>query len=287
MKRLKTAAIIGYGSIGRRHASVLKKLKLFEKIYIVTNQKINLNFEKLNSINNLKDINPDYFVICSDTSKHYKQLKYIINNFKRKIIFVEKPIFEKSRKLKIGNNKVFVGYNFRFNPLTAVVLCGSYLPNWRKNIKYNKSYSSYAKKGGGVLLDLSHEFDYITWIFGFLKKYYSYYNRISNLNISSNDFLSFIGSAPNAKYVQINLDYFSRIAKRKIILEGGDFSLQADILKNYVKYNYLSKTKLIKFTKLGVKNSYFLQHKNILIDKKKIACTYVEATKLMRFLDKF
>ena len=54
--------------------------------------------------------------------------------------------------------------------MSTTVLCGSYLPSWRKNIIYNKSYSSDKKKGGGVLLDLSHEIDYITWILGSFTK---------------------------------------------------------------------------------------------------------------------
>ena len=44
-------------------------------------------------------------------------------------------------------------------------MCHSYLPQWRKK-NYKKSYSSNAKLGGGVSLDLSHEIDYIQWIFG-------------------------------------------------------------------------------------------------------------------------
>ena len=36
-----------------------------------------------------------------------------------------------------------------------------------KKYFYNKSYSSDKKKGGGVLLDLSHEIDYV---FGYMEK---------------------------------------------------------------------------------------------------------------------
>ena len=114
MKKLKKAAIIGYGSIGKKHADILSKLKIFNEIYIITNQKVVSNFKKIDSLNHLKNIDPDYFLICSETKKHYQQLKYIVNNFRKKIIFVEKPLYEKNYKLKLNNNKVFVGYNFRF-----------------------------------------------------------------------------------------------------------------------------------------------------------------------------
>ena len=136
MVKLKIAAIIGYGSIGKRHAYVLKRLKLFNRIYIVTSQKLVSNFKKLKSIKDLKEINPDYFVICSDTNKHFQHLKYIVNNFEKKNIFVEKPLFEKMYKLKIRKNKIFIGYNFRFNPIIK------YIKNFLKKKKNFNSNSS-------------------------------------------------------------------------------------------------------------------------------------------------
>ena len=41
----------------------------------------------------------------------------------------------------------------------------SYLPDWRKNKNFRKSVSSQKKLGGGVLLELSHELDYLLWFF--------------------------------------------------------------------------------------------------------------------------
>ena len=43
---------------------------------------------------------------------------------------------------------------------------GQYLPEWRKNTDYRKGVSARQDLGGGVLLELSHEIDYIQWIFG-------------------------------------------------------------------------------------------------------------------------
>ena len=77
----KKAVIIGYGSIGQRHAKILFDLKLFEKIYIVTKQKISSKYQKLNSLKELNKINPDYFLICSETFKHYNQLKISCRKF--------------------------------------------------------------------------------------------------------------------------------------------------------------------------------------------------------------
>ena len=78
--------------------------------------------------------------------------------------------------------KIYVGYNLRFHPLlkylkkylsqsndkllSVNIYAGSYLPDWRKNTNYVKSYSASKRKGGGVELDLSHEIDYASWLFG-------------------------------------------------------------------------------------------------------------------------
>ena len=115
---------------------------------------------------------------------HFKYLRYLDKTIKNKKILVEKPLFHKNYNLKIKNNKVFVGYNLRFHPVITFIkkyiknkniflsniTCRSYLPNWRKNTSYTKSNSAKKSYGGGVLLELSHEIDYINWIFDGIKK---------------------------------------------------------------------------------------------------------------------
>jgi len=111
----KKALIIGFGSIGRQHYKVLKKLKIFNRIYICSKHYKNVNC--FSNINDILKINPDLIIICSETSKHLNQLKFFESNFKNKKIIIEKPIFSKSCLLKIKNNQVFVGYNLRYDPM--------------------------------------------------------------------------------------------------------------------------------------------------------------------------
>ena len=74
----------------------------------------------------------------------------------------------------------------------------SYLPNWRK-IDYKKSVSSKRILGGGVLLEMSHELDFLVWIFGKLKKYSTLLIKVSNLKINTDDLL--IVNAFNTKKI--------------------------------------------------------------------------------------
>ena len=177
----KIALVIGYGSIGKKHAKILKNLKEVDEVVVLTSQKN--TYRKISSLHEIKRLNPFYIVVASPTNKHYEQLRFLEKNFSKKKILVEKPLFEKVFNLQIKKNKVYIGYNLRFNPLIIFikkilkkinvifvsVYCGYHLPYWRKNVPYAKSYSASTIKGGGVILDLSHEIDYVKYIFGEIK----------------------------------------------------------------------------------------------------------------------
>ncbi len=172
--------IVGLGSAGKRHATILKNKFKISNIYFLTKKRNQSNSIKSNL--EIKKINPDYIIIANPTSEHFKVLKFLEKNFSGKIILVEKPLYEKFRNLNIRKNKVFVAYQLRFHPVILKlkelsksqklfninVIANSYLPDWRKT-NYRYSYSSKKKEGGGVLLDLSHELDYINWIFPNIK----------------------------------------------------------------------------------------------------------------------
>ena len=64
---------------------------------------------------------------------------------------------------------------------------GHYLPYWRTNTDYRKSVSAQKILGGGVLLELSHEIDYLIWIFGSISKVNAFLTRHSSLEIDVED----------------------------------------------------------------------------------------------------
>ena len=76
----KSVLILGYGSIGRRHANILSKLVKKKNITILTNQKLS-NFRTIKNLQSLNKINPYYIVICNPTSDHINKIKYIEKNF--------------------------------------------------------------------------------------------------------------------------------------------------------------------------------------------------------------
>ncbi len=287
--------IIGYGSIGKRHEKVLLEIDYINSIDIVTKQKL----EKKQTFNNLKDVKNissyDYYIISSETSKHYDQLLFLENKLENKIIFCEKPLFNSKKDLTIKNNTVLVGYNLRFHPLLiklnellknerilfSNIVCGQYLPTWRVNTNYKNSYSAKKELGGGVLLDLSHEIDYIHHLFGKLSDIKSFQVKISDLDINSDDLTTFIAKSNKDIYVNLTIDYISKITQRRMFIHTIENTYELDFINNT----------LIKKNKNGISQDYSsksLERNNIIksmhnsiIKNKGIACTYKEAQEVM------
>ena len=292
----KIGLVIGYGSIGKQHYAAMKSLNIFKKIYILSK-----HFKSQNTIKNIKEIksiNPDLIIISSETYNHYSQLRYLEKKFKNKIILIEKPVFSKFKRLKIKNNKVFVGYNLRYHPIIqylksflhnkkiiiANIICNSYLPSWRKR-NYKHIYSSIKNKGGGVHLDLSHEIDYSNWIFGNLKTKEISLKKLSSLKINSYDYFNLTGFSNLTKLININLNYFSRKNKRFIEIIMNNQIINADLIVNKVEFFKNNNSKVKKFKNFSSQKTLELQLKDILKLKPKYACTYEEGLKVIKSLE--
>ena len=296
----KKILISGYGSIGRRHANILSRLVKKKNITILTNQKLS-NFRTINSLKLLNKVNPHYIVICNPTSDHINKIKFIEENCKNKLVLVEKPLFSKPDKINIKKNKYYVGYNLRFNSIinflkkkikskkiwNVNVFCGSYLPYWRNNIDYRKSSSAKKHFGGGVLLDLSHELDYIQWLFGKIKIEYCKSKKLSNLDIKTDDFFYLIGKTNKTSSLQLILNYFTRKPTRQIYIDGKDISIQADLIKKRVIYYEGKKKKIYDFENSNRNFEYKAQHSAILLNKfKDKLCTFEEGKQIVYLIDK-
>ncbi len=294
---MKKIILIGLGSICKKHIFVLKKIKPSLKIFKISSREFNKY--NLSKIEKLKIFDPEMIILCSPASKHFFQLKKIEKIFTNKKVLIEKPVFEKYYKIpKKLKNKYFVGYNLRFHPVLLFlrsflkkkniylinVFSQSYLPSWRK-IDYKKSVSAKKKLGGGVLLELSHELDYLKWIFKSLKISHTINRKISNLKIDTDDILNLTGKI-NRAILQINLNFFSRIPNRSIKIDGNGFSLQADLIKNKIEIINNSKKIIKKFVNFRTIDTYKLQLKEIMTGKILNTCTIKESLELMKLISK-
>ncbi len=293
---MKKIIIIGTGSISKKHISVIKKLKYKIELYNISSRK----FEKLSKsdLEKLTLFKPELIIVCSPSSKHFNQFKKIEENFKNINVLIEKPVFEKYYNVKDKlRNKYFVGYNLRFHPVIIFlkkfllnkklfsinVVSHSYLPEWRK-ISYRKSVSAKKELGGGVLLELSHELDYLKWIFKDIKILYSFNKKISNLLINVDDILSIIGIVKKNILLNLNINFFSKIPNRTIKIDGKGFSLNADLIKNKITIISDKKKKIKKFLNFNLKDTYKLQFIEIINNKILNICTFNQSLELMKLI---
>lgn len=285
--------LIGFGSIGQKHYKILKDLINIKNIKILTSQKkiknILINFEEI------KLYNPDIIIIASTTDKHFQHLKYVNSILKNKIILVEKPLFHKPLNLKKIQNKIFVGYNLRFHPiiqfikkiinknkiLSSEIHCSSYLPDWRNRpLKFTSSYSK--KLSGGILNELSHEIDYAGYLCGNLSKINVLTKKNSNLNINSADYANITLKSLDGAMININLNYYSKLTKRFIILDTNKLSLYADLINGFVSIKNKNGKTSKKFFLINKDFTYKEQLKALLRKDFRLLCQYKDGLETVK-----
>jgi predicted dehydrogenase len=293
-----SALIIGYGSIGARHARIISNMSDFDSLTVLSSQE-NLSFNTVTHLKDIIKINPDYIIIASSTSLHFKQLKFLEDNFVRKIILVEKPLFHQFNELEVSKNSVYIGYNLRFHPMikrikdtctgrklwSIYAFCGSYLPDWRPGRDYRETASAKKETGGGVLLDLSHELDYIQWIAGDISPKQIYNEKLSNLDINTDDFLMLTGETSSGAKLHIGLNYFTRKPIRQIIIDGEGISIQADLITNTMNVNMDEEINDYTWPEIERNYTYTAQHRAIINSDCADICTYSEGIRTMKLID--
>ena len=160
--------------------------------------------------------------------------------------FIEKPIFEETgyqlEHLGLGEyQKAYVAAPMRWcgtflalkklmptlKPYSARVICSSYLPDWRPGVDYRKVYSAHKEMGGGVTIDLIHEWDYMVDLFGKPEETFNFKGTYSDLEIDSDDLSVYIARYKDM-LAEIHLDYFGRSYRRSIELFCQDGTVTAD-----------------------------------------------------------
>ncbi|MFJ7699415.1 Gfo/Idh/MocA family protein [Lysinibacillus fusiformis] len=286
------ALVIGFGSIGQRHARILKEMGL--DVYIVS-RRLNDNQVSYSNVSEaLLENNFEYIVIANETVAHLYTLHQIIDMDFRGIVLVEKPLFLNYEKLNSMPSKIFVAYNLRFNPLLEAVkklligevvisvnaYVGQYLPTWRPNTDYSKGYSASSELGGGVLRDLSHELDYLTLLFGEWQCLVSNKEKISSLAIQSEDYVQLSYKTDKQIYVAVELNYLDRIMQRYMTIQTNTKTIKVDFIHNSINCNGV----ITQFEMLDRDYTYKKQHENVLSGGS-TCCTFAEGLKLMQMIE--
>lgn len=234
--------VIGGGSIGKRHLKNLislgeRELAMCEldRARAETNKmEFGITvFEDLEKA--FLDYQPSIVFVCSPSVFHLEQsIKAARLGCD---LFVEKPlsntmfgIEELCDIAKEKNLVTMMGSNWKFYPLfikikellegnmigkILSVRCefGQYLPDWHPWEDYRQGYSANKKLGGGILLD-SHEFDYITWFMGDVRKLSCIAKKVSDLEIDVEDISATILEFKSGAVGEMHLDYLQRFYQR-------------------------------------------------------------------------
>lgn len=118
------------------------------------------------------------------------------------------------------------------------------MPEWRPGTDYRNTYSAHKNLGGGVAIDLIHEWDYLSFLFGIPQKIYCLTGKISDLEIDSEDYAIYIAKYKD-KIAELHLDYFGRKNIREIQIFSKEDTIIGDIAN--CKINFQKSGKNIEF----------------------------------------
>lgn len=162
---------------------------------------------------------------------------------------------------------------------------GQNLMYWRKDRDYRSSVTANRNLGGGVLLELSHELDYLSWIFGPCKWVRAWIGNVSDLEVDVEDSANLIlgmtqKNTDKDLICSLNMDFFRQEQHRSctVICEYGTIKWNGclGMVKIYSKETGFWKTIFSDIS--DVEQSYSRQFKSFLnnIDKDQPATPNVQ-----------
>lgn len=321
-KLLDKILLVGAGSIGRRHLKIMRESLPKSRIAVLRHRPsqsvpkgADLN---LNTLDEALNFGPRIAVIANPAPFHLAIAAPLAQQGCH--LLIEKPLGTNLREaekfksiVKRSGVVCQVGYNLRFlsslaefrriiqrrgigRPLSIRCEVGQYLPTWRPGSNYRQSVSARRELGGGVLLELSHEIDYLRWIFGDPKIIFASLKKISDLKINVEDIieikLEFLDSRSKKKILaNLVMDCIRHDKTRKCTVIGSKGTLQWDqvqeTLKMFSPKN--KKWKLFKKFLFKMNASYKLQWLSLLtcINKnKKPKVSLDDGLKILKIITK-
>ena len=249
-------AVLGYGSSGQRHATLLRERFPEDEIVVFSSRsQAGSPFLITSSLADIAKFGPEVAVIAGAAAERLAMTQALPDGLQG--ILIEKPLAdtfakgaeiadEAARRAELTQ----VGYNLRFSPslrefkrridardlgevLSVRVDTGQFLPDWRPGRDYRTTASAKKALGGGVLLELSHEIDYVRWIFGEIEWVSAWVGKSSDLHIDVEDTahvtLGFTDPQRSIEWVaQLNLDFVRHDRMRTLTAVCAHGSLRWD-----------------------------------------------------------
>jgi len=284
--------IVGLGSIGTRHAKNFSQLgydnlvgfdplpdrrRVFKK---------ELSCKVVSTLDDGLNEQPDLCVIASPNCFHIEQAITAAKHGCH--LFIEKPLSnsryylpELTQTVKDKDLFVHVGSNWKFHPafktmkkilsdqilgkITGTqILAGQWLPDWHPWEDYRNMYSSRKSLGGGVVLD-SHEFDYVSWLLGKIKKVYGFVQHTGILEIETEDVAVACLEFESGILGTVHIDYIQRFYRRRYHISGENGTLEWDYTSGNIILSRVGYDEEVINVKMDdINNMYLLQSQHII-----------------------
>lgn len=254
-------AVIGLGSIGKRHLANLRRLFPNTKILGISSRgQLPESVENTDlvdtSIDSVLDFNPQFAIIASPATLHFQHsIPLIEQNIP---LLIEKPITADAdqanllvKRIKEKDISANVAYCLRYLPAAQTVklmienamlgniynitaYVGSYLPSWRKEINYQASVSVSKALGGGVLLELSHELDYLHWFFGELHFNHAFLRNTKELSLEVEELADLVLTTTSGAICNLHMNFNQKNAERYCYIIGEKGQIHWNLIDNTV-----------------------------------------------------
>ena len=248
-------AVVGLGSIGRRHLQNLYALGQ-RRLIAVTRGTSPLPADELPPHQTEETLaaalkhDPIAVLVCNPTALHLSTALEAAAAGCH--LFLEKPVSHQlggvEQLVEIAAEKnllVQVGFQFRFHPVLGAIKellakerlgrlvsvhvhWGEYLPAWHPWEDYRKGYSARSDLGGGVVLTLCHPFDYLRWMLGEIEGVYALTGHRSGLELDTEDTASVLLRFASGLAGTVYLDYVERPRQHTLTLIGDRGKVQWD-----------------------------------------------------------
>jgi predicted dehydrogenase len=277
--------LVGLGSIGKRHLRNIisigyNEIDIVSRSGILPEEFAALTVHK--TVEEAVEQNKyDAAVLCVPTAQHLPAFKELVLA-EIPLIYLEKPVShsyegidEIVQLLEQNRNKVVVGFDMHYDLgllkvkelldsgtigklVSANAQVGQYLPDWRPHEDYSKGMSAKRETGGGVMLDLVHEFDYLHWLVGDAKTIASFNKNSGALQIETEDIAEVMVRFTNGVLGTIHLDYLQQKLVRNCLFTGSEGSIIWNLAESKVSWIGRNKEEQIFTYKEHERNDRFI-----------------------------
>jgi predicted dehydrogenase len=248
---IERVLVVGLGSIGLRHARLVRELLPNARILSLRHRAAapvaGIDGSVTTVAEALRD-RPQIAVVANPATCHVDTALPLVGAGVH--VLIEKPLADTGDRVapliaEAEKKRVVLmtGYNLRFlrslqcfremlaekrvgRVLSVRAEAGQHLATWRPESDYRQTVSARAALGGGVLLELSHEIDYLRWLFGDVEWVSAIARRQSAMEIDVEDTAHMIlGFAPSDDgppiVASLNIDFIRHDATRTCTVIGG------------------------------------------------------------------